>query len=100
MSTIRIPSSTFIERVAENLGEDIARLQRGVAFVAERVSEDTRVLTKRARYGLRNGAKKIARVQEKVAADVRKRPIMYTLIAAGVAAIIGLKLALDHRQTE
>ncbi|HEY5895243.1 MAG TPA: hypothetical protein VIT91_18635 [Chthoniobacterales bacterium] len=100
MSTIRIPPSTFIERAAENLGEDIARLQRGVALVAEVISEDSRVLAHRAQYSLRNGAEKAAVVQEKLIADVRKRPVSYSLIAAGVVALIVLKLALDRRQSE
>lgn len=100
MSLIKLPSSTLIERVAENLGEDIAWLQQGIAFVAERVSEDTRVLAKKARYGLRNGAETIAGIQDKLAADVRKRPLTYTLLAAGIAAVIGLKLALDLRKND
>lgn len=100
MSLIKLPSSTLIERVAENLGEDIAWLQKGIAFVAERVSEDTRVLAKKARYSLRNGAETIADIQDKIAADVRKRPLTYTLIAAGVAAAIGLKLALNVRKND
>ncbi|HEY5751563.1 MAG TPA: hypothetical protein VIT21_00295 [Chthoniobacterales bacterium] len=100
MSTISIPPSTFIERAAENLGEDIGRLQRGVAFVADRVSEDTRVLAKRARYGLRNGAERAVVIQDKLVADVRKRPVPYALIVVALAAVIGLKLVLGRRPAD
>lgn len=97
---MKIPSNHLIERAAESLDDALYFLQKSGGKVADQVSTDTSRLLKQARYKLRHGAEKAVEIEERVVADVKARPLAYTLIGVGLLALLLLKLGWPRHESD
>ncbi len=88
----------MIERAAETLGDELVHLQELGSKAADQLVKDSRKVTKRARYRLRNGASRAVEIERRIASDLQTHPLAYLLVALGLAGVIGLKIVFDRRR--